>query len=261
VPGPARRAMKQSEIVARHISQQIIAQGLPEGTRLDPEKTMVEEYQVGRSTLREALRLLENRGVLSIKTGREGGPVVRRPRPSDLGEAISLTLRFDGVPPDQVFTAQSALAARLVRRAAERVSQHDLAAMGECLDRMERYADQHAVVEAESRRFHEILAKTAESPVLAILVSAVDSVLDGLREDEPVGNARRSPRSTGHTSCTNVHRRIYDALAARDGDAAAAAMTDLAALRAPSTRGSSQRRRGVRAAARARSPRTGERSA
>jgi DNA-binding FadR family transcriptional regulator len=91
--------MEQSEIVARQISQQFIADGLAEGTRLPPEKAMVDRYQVGRGTLREALRLLENRGVLSIKTGRDGGPVVRRPRPSDLGEAINLILRFDGVRP------------------------------------------------------------------------------------------------------------------------------------------------------------------
>jgi DNA-binding FadR family transcriptional regulator len=258
VHGPARRAMKQSEIVARQISQQILTEGMTEGARLPPEKAMVEEYQVGRGTLREALRLLENRGVLSIKTGREGGPVVRRPRAADLGESIGLFLQFGGIPTEQVFSAQRALAPRLVRLAAEHVTPPGLAAMGECLDRMELYVDQVRVFQAESERFHSILIEAARSPVLALLVDAVDSVLDGLRDDGPIPDSRHATHA-GRVAYTALHRRLHEALGRNDGDAAAAATEQLIDMMSPPGVGAANRR-GVRGASRSRR-RTSERSA
>ncbi|WP_433502904.1 FadR/GntR family transcriptional regulator [Pseudonocardia halophobica] len=252
--------MKQSEIVARQISQQIVDDDLAEGTRLPPEKSMVEEYQVGRSTLREALRLLENRGVLSIKTGREGGPVVRRPHPSDLGEAISLALRFDGVTAEQVVAGQRALVPRLVRLAAENVSAAQLAAIGECLDRMDLYVEQIAVFETESRRFHTIVAEAAQSPVLAILVSAVDAVLDGFRADDPIPDTRQATRAA-RVKYTELHKRLHEALGRRDGDAAAAVALELIDMMTFPPQGRPGSRRGVTGGARARERRASERTA
>jgi DNA-binding FadR family transcriptional regulator len=260
VHGPARRAMKQSEIVARQISQQIVNDDLAEGTRLPSEKSMVAEYQVGRSTLREALRLLENRGVLSIKTGREGGPIVRRPGPSDLGEAISLALRFDGVAPQQVVAAQRALVPRLVRLAAERISSPALTAMAECLDRMELYVDQIAVFDAEGRRFHTILAHEAQSPVLAIVVSAVDTVLDGFREDDQISDTRQATRAS-RVEYTKLHKRLHEALGRRDGDAAAAVTVELIDMMTSPAPGRTSSARGVTGAHRMRERRASGRTA
>lgn len=248
--GPARRAMKQSEIVARQISGQIIADRLAEGTRLPPEQAMIEEYQVGRGTLREALRLLENRGVLSIKTGRDGGPVVRGPRPSDLGEAVSLTLKFDGVPPEEVLAAQRVLASRLVHHAVGRLSPRTLAAMDECLHRMESYVDQETVFEAECARFHDLLAEGAESPVLALLVSAVEAVLAGLRDDDPTAASRASHAE--RLERATLHRQLHKAVTDGDGDGASAAAVGLVDLMSPATR-VTRSRRGVRGATRLRS--------
>lgn len=242
MPGPARRAMKQSEIVARQITQQIIADGLAEGTRLPPEKAMVEEYQVGRGTLREALRLLETRGVLSIKTGRDGGPVVRGPKPSDLGEAISLTLRFDGVTPEQLLSAQRVLTPRLVRRAAERVTPATLAAMDECLHRMETYLDHQTVFAAESSRFHDLVAAAAESSVLALLVRALESVLASMLDDAAAGSV--ATRRARRVRWTSLHRRLHTALANADVDGAVQATDSLVDLMAPQVRGSSRAGRG-----------------
>ncbi|WP_433502947.1 FadR/GntR family transcriptional regulator [Pseudonocardia halophobica] len=161
-------------------------------------------------------------------------------------------MRFDGIAPEQVFAAQRALAPRLVRRATERLTPRILTAMDECVDRMERYIDQGPVFEAEARRFHDLLSRGAESPVLAILVAAVESVLDGLRDDVPVGDARRSPR-TDRVEWNALHRKLQDALVAKDGDAASAATVALVDLMVP---GASGNRRGVRGATRALSART-----
>ncbi|BBG02575.1 hypothetical protein PSA01_16630 [Pseudonocardia saturnea] len=240
--------MKQSEIVARQLSRQIIADGLAEGARLPPEKTMIEEYRVGRSTLREALRLLESRGVLTIKTGREGGPVVRHPRPSDLGESMDLVLRFNRVAPEQISAAERALFPRLVRIAAGQVTTVELAAMRECLDRMDLYVEQIPVFEEECRRFHAILLGSAQNPVLAMLLSTLNSVLDGVRADRaPTGG--RDLRAD-RVEVTRLHHRLYDAVERGDADAAAAAADELVAVVPARVRDRPGELRGHRAGAR-----------
>ena len=74
---PARgrsRTVKASERVAQEIVRDIVRRGLETGDRLPLEAAMVEEYGVSRTSLREALRLLEVQGLISLKPGPGGGP-------------------------------------------------------------------------------------------------------------------------------------------------------------------------------------------
>jgi DNA-binding FadR family transcriptional regulator len=208
--------MKQSEIVARQIVAQILEDGLAEGTRLPTERTMLEEYQVGRSTLREALRLLESRGILSIRTGRDGGPVVRRPRPSDLGEAMTLILQFEEVEFSEVFAARQALEPVLAGIAAKNADQAVLDAMYGCVERMGSYINESAVFHEENLRFHELVASAAGSPVLELLSSAVEWVADGIAFGAVDAGFSKAQRQLA----LNWHERIYKAIAAGDPIAA-----------------------------------------
>src|SRR5215207_8330843 len=67
--GP-RRIRKTSEVVAMQIVKDIVDRGLVEGDRLPLEAAMVREYRVSRASLREALRLLEVQGLISLRPGR-----------------------------------------------------------------------------------------------------------------------------------------------------------------------------------------------
>ncbi|WP_433502948.1 FadR/GntR family transcriptional regulator [Pseudonocardia halophobica] len=212
--------MKQSEIVARQIVAQILGDGLGEGTRLPTERAMLEEYQVGRSTLREALRLLESRGILSIRTGRDGGPVVRRPRPSDLGEAMTLILQFEGVAFSEVFAARQALEPVLAGMAAKNADQAALDGLRECVDRMTLFIDESSVFHGENLRFHELVASAAGSPVLELLSSAVEWVADGIAFGSVDAGFSDSQRRVALT----WHERIFKAVASGDATAAEAMM-------------------------------------
>ncbi len=68
--------LKTAESVARDIVNDIVASGLGEGDVLASEAKMVEQYAVSRESLREGLRLLEAQGLIRIRRGPGGGPVV-----------------------------------------------------------------------------------------------------------------------------------------------------------------------------------------
>src|SRR5687768_6499818 len=81
--GP-RRIRKTSEVVAMQIVRDIVDRGLVEGDRLPLEAAMVRQYRVSRASLREALRLLEVQGLISLRPGRGGGPAVGAADPQHL---------------------------------------------------------------------------------------------------------------------------------------------------------------------------------
>jgi DNA-binding FadR family transcriptional regulator len=68
--GPVKSLRKASVWLARDLVNFIVDGKLKEGTRLPPEAEMQNIFDVGRNTLRKALRLLETRGVITIRTGR-----------------------------------------------------------------------------------------------------------------------------------------------------------------------------------------------
>ena len=86
---------------------------LAPGDKLPPEKVMFQNYQVGRGTLREALRFLELQGILSLKPGPGGGPVVERPDASNLATLLVLLLQFSDARYQTVVEARSGGGIRL----------------------------------------------------------------------------------------------------------------------------------------------------
>ena len=75
-PRPAR---KTHEVVAGQLRDRILSGELQVGDRLPPEDELTEVFGVARTTLREALRVLESQGLITIRRGRGGGPVVTHP--------------------------------------------------------------------------------------------------------------------------------------------------------------------------------------
>src|SRR4051812_15785186 len=90
------RRLKTSESVARDIARDIIEARLTTGDALPPETAMLQQYGVSRESLREALRLLEVQGLISIRRGPGGGPVVGTVDPANIGRVLTLFFYMAG---------------------------------------------------------------------------------------------------------------------------------------------------------------------
>ena len=89
-----RKTEKVSEVVAREIVRD--CRGLPPGTKLPPEAKLLERYNVGRASLREALRVLEVQGLIVIRPGPGGGPIVAQADSTHFGRMASLYFEVAG---------------------------------------------------------------------------------------------------------------------------------------------------------------------
>jgi GntR family transcriptional regulator, transcriptional repressor for pyruvate dehydrogenase complex len=213
-----RRQPKTSERIARDLASHIVDNQLVPGTMLPPERDMIETLGVGRTTLREALRLLETRGVITIKSGPRGGPVVRRPRPADLSEALTLILEFEQSSLRDVFEARVALEPMLARLAARNILPAQLDTIQETIDSMTGNLANHDLFLDENQRFHSLVAEVAGNTVLCVFTETLKTVADGaLIGVRYTLNRRRAVAA--------AHQRIVDALRAHDEDAAAEMMT------------------------------------
>ncbi|HKP08805.1 MAG TPA: FCD domain-containing protein [Microbacterium sp.] len=70
---------KASEVLANELSERILSGEFAEGAGLPPERELVSQTGLSRTTVREALRILEVQGLIRIKSGRAGGAFIQRP--------------------------------------------------------------------------------------------------------------------------------------------------------------------------------------
>jgi GntR family transcriptional regulator, transcriptional repressor for pyruvate dehydrogenase complex len=112
------RTPKTSEITARAIASDIIRDGQQPGDPLPSEATMLDQYDVSRESLREALRLLEVQGLVAIRRGPGGGPTVCTVDPANLGRVSTLYYHLAGATYRELWEAWILAESILAERAA-----------------------------------------------------------------------------------------------------------------------------------------------
>src|SRR5919107_2108170 len=145
-----------------------------------PQKAaMLEKYQTGRGTLREALRLLEVQGVLGLKPGPRGGPVFRMPDGSHLASTFVLLMQLRGAPYRTIVEVRTALEPMISSLAAQRMSEECLTELNETVDRMHRYMDEQEPFFEANRQFHDIIARASGNALFAYMVDSLLGIMDG----------------------------------------------------------------------------------
>lgn len=84
---------KASDVLADDLRERILRGEFPEGTALPPERELVTQTRMSRTTVREALRILEVQGLVQIRTGRAGGAFVQRPGEDSIANSVNLLIR------------------------------------------------------------------------------------------------------------------------------------------------------------------------
>jgi GntR family transcriptional regulator, transcriptional repressor for pyruvate dehydrogenase complex len=219
MPAASGRPAKTAMIIAQRIVADVARDRLSPGASLPPERMMLETYEVGRGTLREALRFLEFQGVITLKPGPRGGPVLSHPDASHLSSTLMLLMQLSEAPFRVLVEVRSALDPLVGRLAAARMSNADLAELGKTVTQMSNdIDDQRSFLEA-NKRFHDIIAWSSGNTLFGYIADSMIAILDGtvLGIDYP-GHRR--------AATLNAHREIFDALQSKDEDASEGRMRE-----------------------------------
>ena len=205
-------------LLAEAIADGIVSRGLRPGDRLATEAEMIAEYEVGRATLREALRVLEAQGVIEVRVGAGGGPFVACPDAHRLARMVSLLLRMSDVTLREVLDARLIIEPALAGQAAQRRQGSHLAALRENQRLLETAPRGGAEFLRVNEEFHTLIADASGNRPLAALWSALAAIADGHE-----AGVRYAPAALA--GMVVAHRKIGDAIIAQDSAEAIQAMT------------------------------------
>jgi GntR family transcriptional repressor for pyruvate dehydrogenase complex len=192
------------------IERLILDGTLAAGERLPAERDLAEHLGVSRVSIRQALRELETRGLIDRKPGR--GTVVL----SAEGH-VAVSSSFGKKPTEagelgDIMELRAIIEPPIARIAASRVSARDLAQLEELVQAMEVDVSKERYAELD-RAFHQAIAQYTYNPLLAFLNERIANEIAPSRASRYQTKSRRASSSA-------AHRRIYEAIAARDGDQA-----------------------------------------
>ena len=176
---------------------------------------MLLKYGVGRGTLRESLRFLEMNGVITIKPGPGGGPVVATPDAHDLASTLGLFLELQETTFGSILEVREVLEPAVAGLAASRQDEAIIEALGRSVESMAGNLEDADHFLRENERFHHLVAAGSGNPVFVLLIGSLDYIADGSRVGVNFSLVRRK-------AVVKAHQAIYEAV--KSGDAAAAVL-------------------------------------
>jgi GntR family transcriptional repressor for pyruvate dehydrogenase complex len=213
---PVKSTRIYQEIVRQ--VKQLIAEGkLKSGDRLPPERDLAEKFMVSRTSVREALRALQSRGLIDIRAGE--GAFVRDISVDTLIEPLALVILPHREAVGELFEARRLLEPAIAGLAARRATREELGEMERILDEQAKEVAQGRTGVAQDAALHSAIANSAHNRAITRIVNALMDLLTQSRE-ESLHTPGRPTRS--HAD----HRRILEAIQGRDEAAAHRAMLD-----------------------------------
>jgi GntR family transcriptional regulator, transcriptional repressor for pyruvate dehydrogenase complex len=208
------RGMKTSERIAATIVSDITSQGLVPGDRLPNEAAMIERFGLGRGSIREALRILEVHGIIQLRSGPGGGPVVAAVRPRDVARTFSLYLNLVGATMSELVDARSFLEPYVARLAAEYQDPDGNARLREALAHEERIEDGDSHYIQAANEFHYVVGSMTGNRVINLVATSLKELYTSRVVGGGMAGATTAP------SIRLEHRAIGEAILAGDGDLA-----------------------------------------
>lgn len=211
---PIRRSNLSDDITDRLITS-VLNGAFKFGEKLPPERDLARQLEVGRPTVREAIRALSVIGLVDVRPG-EGTFIANR-HSDFVAKAFSWAMLMDVTTAREVIEARTAIEVELALLAATRAQPEHIAELKRLVSLMAKATDAATTIEADFQ-FHLELAGSAESPALYRLLEALHTVIK-----QWIDVAERSSVST-HADAVRQHRKIIHAIERHDADAARRAM-------------------------------------
>lgn len=228
VRGPGRRL---HGALAHKLGTAILSGEYAPGDVLPGEVVFAEELKVSRGAYREAIQVLTAKGLVASRP-KAGTRVQPRDRWNLLDPDV-LAWAFSGEPDVEfvrdLFELRSIIEPAAARLAAQRRSREDVRILREALAGMRRHTLTTEAGRAADRDFHNAILRATGNQAMFVLSASMGAAVHWTTQFKQ--RARELPRNP-----IPEHARVFDAIAAGDGEAAAKAMGVLVDLALEDTR-------------------------
>jgi DNA-binding FadR family transcriptional regulator len=205
---PVKHIERPHENVARQLRQAILDGTYAPGDRLPIERELSERFEVSRSMVRQALLILEQQGLVRVRSGVGGGPFVAGPSLPAAITALENLLTLDQSSVDEFARAKLVLEPVISAYAAKSITTEDLDRLAANLDRTHQQVQRGEDITETAVEFHSMLINSTRNRFLAVIVELLSRTL----------NRVPGPTSADPWRILAEHQRILEALRRHEPD-------------------------------------------
>lgn len=209
---------KASDVLADELRERILRGDFAEGMALPPEREFVTQTRMSRTTVREALRILEVQGLVRIKTGRSGGAFVQRPDGESVASSVNLLIRGRQVRITALLETREAIEPACAQLAAKYRTDEDLDRLERANDAISAATDSLAAFLQANVDWHVAVAIASHNELLTGFMMALSRAIYASTDNQGFVDAKVRQITV------KAHRTITQAIRAQDPDAASRRM-------------------------------------
>ena len=206
---------KAPDVIYTQIYQKIVSGKLKAGDRLPPERILAEQFHRSRHIIREALRMLQQDGLITIEVGSAGGAVIQGISIDMLSSPLKRYLSTGDLDLTELSEYRYLNDFGCARFAALHRTEADIQAMQESLDRMQASIENFDAFSQHDSDFHHTLAMASHNRLAIVVNDAVIHIASQITENSISGYSRQQ-RVDLNCRIYETHNRIFVAVVAGD---------------------------------------------
>ncbi|MCX8022767.1 MAG: GntR family transcriptional regulator [Syntrophorhabdaceae bacterium] len=200
------------EAVSGEIKKLIFQGVFKAGDKLPPETEIGRQFGVSRQTVREALRILEQSGFITIQQGVNGGPMITDTVLSRLSNMFLDIFYFKRLSLDELTEARFGIEKAMFKHVIERVEETDVEALKKNVEEAKIKLEKNDTPFEENIEFHRILARASKNFVYMIVIELLMSVVSHFHSERNEKDLKKSAR------IVHLHEAILEGIVEKDYD-------------------------------------------
>lgn len=220
-----------ADIIAARLRSDILSGRYAEGEVLDIAGGVFADVRVSLPAMREAVRVLENEGLLRTRRGSGGGAVVQLPTPRRIGEVIAMVLQSRRTEPADVGRALGHLEPICASMCAERADRHTsvLPDLRRIIRSQRDGLEDRSAYMSNARAFHDSIVEHCGSQTMVVAAGALEAIWSAHATTLYTGDvpgAADEDLQPRLAAAVDQHEKVVDAIDAGDGERAARLLRD-----------------------------------
>jgi DNA-binding FadR family transcriptional regulator len=219
--GDQLRQPRLAELVASKLRDEILSGRLTEGDSLPRQEDLLADFKVSPPAVREALRILETEGLVSVRRGNVGGAIVHLPTARGVAYMVSLVLQAQRTSLDDVGAAIRDLEPLCAGMCARRPDRKEavVPVLQYLIDQQSEALGDNIAYNRLARRFHETLVQHCGNETMILVIGALESVWSA--HERHVYQVTPGTNPALRRSALRAHEKLVAAIDAGNADTAA----------------------------------------
>jgi len=210
------KRIKRSDQIVESVKSWVALNRMEPGERLPNERELMQQFECSKGTVREALKSLEVQGLVTIRTGPNGGAVLERVPFEKASELLRNYLHFEQPSGPEIYALRTLIEPEIIALATPRITEEDLNTLEElvkCCEMTPETLEERIDQRIAELDFHVLLAQRCGNAMLAFIGRFVNDMI----RDLVIFKKSALPEQY-EFSCANLayHKQLIDALRARD---------------------------------------------